>query len=78
MLFIYKNQKTDMEKRKSTFMHLVTIVMVLAAIAMGHFTHEVKQQCERFARLEYISDQIHNHGTLCNIEHQGAKLRELK
>lgn len=67
-----------MKNTKSTFMHLVTIVMVLAAIAMGHFTHEVKQQCERFARLEYISDQIHNHGTLCNIEHQGAKLRELK
>ena len=67
-----------MEKRKSTFMNLETIVMVLAAIAMGHITHQLKQECERLERLEYYTNQIHNHGTLCNIEHQGAKLRELK
>lgn len=67
-----------MKHTKSNLMHFVTIVMVLAAIAMGHITHQLKQECERLERLEYYTNQIHNHGTLCNIEHHGAKLRELK
>lgn len=64
-------------KRKNTTLHIIAIVMVLAAIAMGHITHQLKQECERLERLEYISDQIHNHGTLCNVEHQMAKIKEL-
>lgn len=64
-------------KRKNTTLHIIAIVMVLAAIAMGHITHQLKQECERLERLEYYTNQIHNHGTLCNVEHQMAKIREL-
>ncbi len=64
-------------KRKNTTLHIIAIVMVLAAIAMGHITHQLKQECERLERLEYYTNQIHNHGTLCNVEHQMAKIKEL-
>lgn len=64
-------------KRKNTTLHIITIVMVLASIAMGHITHQLKQECERLERLEYYTNQIHNHGTLCNVEHQMAKIKEL-
>lgn len=64
-------------KRKNTTLHIIAIVMVLAAIAMGHITHQLKQECERLERFEYYTNQIHNHGTLCNVEHQMAKIKEL-
>lgn len=64
-------------KRKNTTLHIIAIVMVLASIAMGHITHQLKQECERLERLEYYTNQIHNHGTLCNVEHQMAKIKEL-
>ena len=65
-------------KRKNTTLHIITAITVLTAIATAYFTHEIKRECEKLAQVEQIHYQMTHYGTLCNIQHQGEKLKRIK
>ena len=64
-------------KRKNTRLHILTAMLAILTLVMVHTTHEIKKQCELVAQIEQIQYQMTHYGTLCNIEHQGAKVKKL-